>query len=117
MCVSCDKKYRISSYDGNYEEIKKNESSAPLPKISEKKNEINMEVDNIGNKDNKSGKNNEIYKNMNNNEGSKISITDRNTDYLPPLFDLSDAPILDFSTEVSMEDPSSLISKVREIFL
>ena len=117
MCVSCDKKYEISSYDGNYEEIKKNKSSAPIPKITEKKNETNTEVDNIGNKDNRGGKDNEINKNRDNNEGSKTSIPDSDTDYLPPLFDLSDAPILDFSTEVSMEDPSSLISKVREIFL
>ena len=44
------------------------------------------------------------------------SINNNDSDYLPPLFDLSDAPILDFSTEDSVEDPSSLISKVSQYF-
>ena len=41
------------------------------------------------------------------------NVFDDESDYLPPLFDLSDAPILDFSTPLVSDDPSALISKVR----
>ena len=125
MCVSCDKKYQISNYDGNYEEITKNISSNSVPKITERKNENNINVIDIGYNSNKSDNNKEngnskekspITDNRSNKENSMASINNNDSDYLPPLFDLSDAPILDFSTEDSVEDPSSLISKVSQIF-
>ena len=125
VCVSCDKKYQISNYDGNYEEITKNVSFNSVPKITERKNENNINVINIGYNSNKSDNNKEngnskekslITDNRSNKENSVASINNNDSDYLPPLFDLSDAPILDFSTEDSVEDPSSLISKVSQIF-
>ena len=87
-CVGCDKKYRISDYDGNYEEI------------GEKKI-VKFVEDNVAVKEKKSVS-----------EIKAKDIIDADVDYLPPLFDLTDAPILDFATPSVNDDPSSLISKV-----
>ena len=88
-CVGCDKKYKISDYDGNYEEI------------GEKKI-VKFVENHIPPRGTKTVC------------GAEVKDTfDTESDYLPPLFDLTDAPILDFATPLGSDDPSLLISKVR----
>jgi hypothetical protein len=99
MCVSCDDTYRISSYDGNYEKIIKKrdittneiglKSDKNLPKSSKiilKSTSLHVDKD-IGNNNDK----------VINNQNENIDMN-KKIESLKPLFDLSDAPILDFST-------------------
>lgn len=110
-CVACNRKYRISTYDDSYEEII--DKDKDNGKIAIPENNPNSSL------------------NLNKNQSNIKPITtglsditpiivesqDPGSEFLSPMFDLSDAPILDFSNSFSSNsnsDPSSLISKVRE---
>jgi hypothetical protein len=92
-CVACDKQYRVSDYDGNYEVIGEKKSVKFI------ENSVNKKpVENITKEE----------------KIKKSADLEPEPEFLSPLFDMSDAPILDFSSFSSVsEDPSLLISKVN----
>jgi hypothetical protein len=91
-CVACDKQYRISDYDGNYEVIGEKKA------VKFVENSVNNKIESVI-KEEKTKKN---------------ADPEPEPEFLSPLFDMSDAPILDFSSFSSVsEDPSLLISKVQ----
>jgi hypothetical protein len=98
--VSCDDTYKISSYDGNYEKIIKKlditssstESILKIDKNLPKAQKISPKIEFNKNVESSDGKN---YTMMN--DKNDINVDINNEEILKPLFDLSDAPILDFS--------------------
>ena len=105
-CVACNNKYRTSTYDDSYEEIidKDKEKDKGTEKISLPDNEPNPNLSF------------NLNKSQSNIKTIIVESQDQGSEYLLPMFDLSDAPILDFSNSFSSNsnsDPSSLISKVR----
>ena len=92
-CVGCERKYKISDYDGKYEEIGEKEI-------------VNFMENNVPVKEMKTVSATTVK-----------DASDTDMDYLPPPFDLTDAPILDFATPLVSDDPSSLISKVGSSYM
>ena len=79
-------------------------------------NDTKKNHNNYNENENKNNNDNEI-KNKNSNENKNDNENENNSGYLSPLFDLSNAPILDFSTQFIADDPSALISKVRSLLI
>ena len=92
-CVGFDKKYKISDNDRKCQGIGEKEI-------------VNFMENNVPVKEMKTVSATTVK-----------DASDTDMDYLPPLFDLTDAPILDFATPLVSDDPSSLISKVGSSYM
>ena len=106
--MACNRKYRISNYDDSYEVINEDKTALLVDSITANKNQIQIQ-------------NKDLNQNQNENKSNNKPIIDESQgpelEFLSPMFDLSDAPILDFSNSFSSgssTDPSSLISKVLD---
>ena len=110
--MACSRKYRISSYDDSYEEIIDKDKDTGKIAIPEKNPNSSMNLNK-----NESSNKPITTENQSNIKPIIVESQDPGSEFLSPMFDLSDAPILDFSNSFSSNsnsDPSSLISKVRE---
>jgi hypothetical protein len=111
--VACNRKYRISTYDDSYEEIIDKDKVKDTGKITIPENNPNSSMNLNKNQSNI----NPITADLSNITPIIVESQDPGFEFLSPMFDLNDAPILDFSSSFSSNsssDPSSLISKVRE---
>ena len=93
--MACNRKYRISTYDDSYEEIIDKEKDKDTGKITSP--EINPSSSINLNKNQSSNKpiTTEHQTNI------PVESQDPGSEFLSPMFDLSDAPILDFSNSFS----------------
>jgi hypothetical protein len=103
----------MSTYDDSYEEIIDKEKDRDTGNITSPENNPNSSM----NLNKKQSNVKPITADLSNITPIIVESQDPGSDFLSPMFDLSDAPILDFSNSFSSNsssDPSSLISKVRE---
>ena len=114
--MACNGKHRISTYDDSYEEIIDKDKDKDTGKIAKPENNPNSSMNSNKNQSNIKP----VTESQSNIKPTTVESQDPGSEFLSPMFDLSDAPILDFSNSFSSNsssDPSSLISKVRENFI